>query len=72
MTQEINSLYRQLPSIDKLLRESEITPLIEMHGQTRVVGILREMQELARINIREHQHLPEWNGNWVASLHQRI
>ncbi|SFU90935.1 L-seryl-tRNA(Sec) selenium transferase [Xenorhabdus koppenhoeferi] len=72
MTQEINSLYRQLPSIDKLLRESEITPLIELHGQTRVVDILREMQELARVNIREHQNLPEWNGNWVASLHQRI
>ncbi|MBD2780616.1 L-seryl-tRNA(Sec) selenium transferase [Xenorhabdus sp. 42] len=72
MTQTINSLYRQLPSIDKLLREPEIIPLVEVHGQTRVVNMLREMQEQARFNIQQYHSLPEWSDNWVASLHQRV
>ncbi|OTA15348.1 L-selenocysteinyl-tRNA synthase [Xenorhabdus vietnamensis] len=72
MTQVINSLYRQLPSIDRLLREPEITSLIVSHGQTQVVDILREMQEQARLNIREHQALPEWSDDWAASLHRRL
>ncbi|MDC9588638.1 L-seryl-tRNA(Sec) selenium transferase [Xenorhabdus sp. XENO-10] len=72
MTQVINSLYRQLPSIDRLLRQPEITSLIASHGQTQVVDILREMQEQARFNIREHQALPEWSDDWAASLHRRL
>ncbi|PHM39632.1 L-selenocysteinyl-tRNA synthase [Xenorhabdus mauleonii] len=72
MTQAINSLYRQLPSIDKLLQEPGIIPLVESHGQTRVVDMLREMQEQARFNIRNHQTLPEWSDNWAASLNNRI
>ncbi|MBC8953014.1 L-seryl-tRNA(Sec) selenium transferase [Xenorhabdus sp. PB62.4] len=72
MTQAINSLYRQLPSIDRLLREPEIISLTAHHGQTRVVDILREMQAQARFNIREHQTLPEWSDNWAAPLRQRL
>ncbi|MDX7986361.1 L-seryl-tRNA(Sec) selenium transferase [Xenorhabdus sp. 12] len=72
MTHAINSLYRLLPSIDKLLQEPGIIPLVETHGQTRVVDMLREMQEQARFNIRNHQTLPEWSDNWAASLNDRI
>ncbi|MDC9593885.1 L-seryl-tRNA(Sec) selenium transferase [Xenorhabdus sp. IM139775] len=72
MTQVINSLYRQLPSIDKLLQEPEITLLIASYGQTQVVAMLREMQEQARFNICEHQALPEWSHDWAASLQRRL
>ncbi|CAM3651839.1 L-seryl-tRNA(Sec) selenium transferase [Xenorhabdus thuongxuanensis] len=72
MTQATNSLYRQLPSIDRLLREPQITSLIAFYGQTQVVDILRDMQEQARFNIREHQALPEWSDDWVASLQRKL
>ncbi|MBD1228409.1 L-seryl-tRNA(Sec) selenium transferase [Xenorhabdus griffiniae] len=72
MTQAINSLYRQLPSIDRLLREPEITSLIALYGQTQVVEILRDMQEQARFNIREYQTLPEWSDDWAALLQRRL
>ncbi len=72
MTQDINTLFRQLPSIDSLLREPKITSLIASHGQTQVVDILREMQEQARFNIREHQALPDWSDDWGTSLHRRL
>ncbi|MBE8597997.1 L-seryl-tRNA(Sec) selenium transferase [Xenorhabdus sp. BG5] len=72
MTQAINALYRQLPSIDRLLREPEITSLIALYGQTQVVEILRDMQEQARFNILEYQTLPEWSGDWAALLQRRL
>ncbi|MBD2784183.1 L-seryl-tRNA(Sec) selenium transferase [Xenorhabdus sp. DI] len=72
MTQAINSLYRQLPSVDTLLREPEITLLIAAYGQTQVVAMLRAMQEQARFTIREQQALPEWSHDWAASLQRRL
>ncbi|CDG19639.1 L-seryl-tRNA(Sec) selenium transferase [Xenorhabdus doucetiae] len=72
MTQAINSLYRQLPSVDTLLREPAITRLIASYGQTQVVEILRAMQAQARFTIREQQALPEWSHDWAASLQRRL
>ncbi|MCG3464157.1 selenocysteine-specific translation elongation factor [Xenorhabdus bovienii] len=36
------------------------------------MNILREMQEQARFNIREHQALPAWSDNWASALCQRL
>ncbi len=72
MTYKPCPLYSQLPAIDRLLREPQITPFVEQYGQTLVTATLRGMQEQARIYIKQHQALPDWCDNWALALGQQL
>ncbi|EKT61359.1 L-seryl-tRNA(Sec) selenium transferase [Providencia sneebia] len=64
------SLYRQLPSIDKLLQLSDVQALVEKSGLHWVTENLRSMQEQARECIQQQGSLPSWHDNWGAKLVQ--
>lgn len=65
-------LYSQLPSIDRLLQESSVTPLLMEHGVALVTQLLRQMQETARQTIREQHVLPDWCCDWSSELQQQL
>lgn len=66
------SLYSQLPAIDRLLKDPAITALLEEYGQHFVVESLRDLQQQARSEINQHGKLPEWQPNWPIALKQRL
>ncbi|MBS9434259.1 L-seryl-tRNA(Sec) selenium transferase [Photorhabdus hainanensis] len=72
MTYKPNPLYSQLPAIDLLLRDPQITPFVAQYGQTLVTATLRRMQEQARIHIKQYQALPDWCDNWALALGQQL
>ncbi|MEK9496746.1 L-seryl-tRNA(Sec) selenium transferase [Photorhabdus sp. P32] len=72
MTYKPSLLYSQLPAIDRLSREPQITLFVEQYGQTLVTATLREMQEQARIYIKQYQALPDWCDNWALALSQQL
>ncbi|HFF8524537.1 TPA: L-seryl-tRNA(Sec) selenium transferase [Providencia rettgeri] len=65
------ALYRQLPSIDKLLQLDEVQILVEQSGLHWVTTCLREMQEQARKCISQQGQLPDWHIDWLKELAKR-
>ncbi|MCW9733153.1 L-seryl-tRNA(Sec) selenium transferase [Avibacterium sp. 20-15] len=55
----MSSLFQHLPSIDKLLKQREIAPLITMFGHRAVVNVCRKFLEDARSQIKKTQTLPD-------------
>lgn len=72
MINDTRSLYSQLPSVDKLLHQADISSLIDSYGQTFIAEHLRKLQEEARIHIREKNDLPQWHNNWACALKAQI
>ncbi len=72
MTTENRSLYSQLPATDRLLRDRAFTRLLDAHGHSQVVEQLRQMQDEARLSIREQQTLPAWSEDWARETEKRL
>ena len=72
MTTENRSLYSQLPATDRLLRDPAFTRLLDVHGHSQVVEQLRQMQDEARLSIREQHTLPAWCEDWSLETARRL
>lgn len=68
MNNDTRLLYSRIPAIDTLLRQDDITCLVEHYGQHLVVESLRILQNEARRTITETQRLPDWSQNWCSAL----
>lgn len=72
MSAESHLLYRQLPAIDRLLREPEMVPLLAEYGSVLLAETLRQMQLEAREHIRQFDRLADWCIDWPAALRHRL
>ena len=72
MTTDTRSLYSQLPATDRLLRDPAFARLLDAHGHSQVVEQLRQMQDEARLCIREQQTLPAWSADWSQETLRRL
>lgn len=72
MTTENHSLYSQIPSTDRLLRDEAFTLLLTEFGHNRVAQTLRQLQDEARDDIRLRQALPVWCNDWAQATYQRL
>ena len=68
----MNTLYRHLPAIDRLLRSAPFAPLLSEFGRTRVVALLHELQNDARHAIQHEQQLPSWCHDWSKEASRRL
>ncbi|MGP3593780.1 L-seryl-tRNA(Sec) selenium transferase [Vagococcus sp. WN89Y] len=68
----MTTLYSQIPSTDRLLRDEAFTSLLETFGHSRVAQTLRQLQDEARAQIRSQQTLPDWCENWADEVRQRL
>ncbi|MRS91856.1 L-seryl-tRNA(Sec) selenium transferase [Enterobacteriaceae bacterium RIT714] len=66
------SLYSQIPATDRLLRDPQITPLLEQSGHTRMVALLNVMQDEARLHIQTQNALPQWCEDWANEVEKRL
>ena len=55
----MTSAYRSLPSVERLLSDERITPLIETHSRQNIVDIIRQELEEARSDIERGRTAPE-------------
>ncbi|MEQ9720121.1 L-seryl-tRNA(Sec) selenium transferase [Yersinia alsatica] len=72
MSAESHLLYRQLPAIDRLLREPEMAPLLAEYGSVLLAETLRQLQLEARGHIRQFDTLPDWCTDWPVALRHRL
>lgn len=72
MITDTRSLYSQLPATDRLLREAAFAPLLAQHGHAHVVEQLHQLQDDARLAIRETGALPEWCVDWYQAVARRL
>ncbi|MBB1202221.1 L-seryl-tRNA(Sec) selenium transferase [Enterobacteriaceae bacterium 89] len=72
MTTENPSPFSQIPATDRLLRDPAFTPLIDQFGHSQFVDLLRQMQDEARMAIRESGALPAWSENWAQAVTERL
>lgn len=56
----MTALYRQLPSVDKLLKTPQGEVLIDEFGHTAVVNICRKLIEQGRQSIQKNNQLPQY------------
>lgn len=68
----MTTLYSQIPSTDRLLRDEAFATLLATFGHSRVAQTLRQLQDEARAQIREVQTLPDWCLDWAAAVQQRL
>ncbi|MCL6743115.1 L-seryl-tRNA(Sec) selenium transferase [Kosakonia sp. R1.Fl] len=68
----MTTLYSQIPSTDRLLRDEAFAALLATFGHSRVAQTLRQLQDEARAQIREAQTLPAWCSDWAAAAQQRL
>ncbi|MFZ7159614.1 L-seryl-tRNA(Sec) selenium transferase [Avibacterium gallinarum] len=71
----MNSLFQQLPSIDKLLKQPEIASLIAEFGRSAVVKICRSLLENARVEIKNTQKIPHFfhdNSTLIAEIQRQL
>ncbi|WP_140921198.1 L-seryl-tRNA(Sec) selenium transferase [Limnobaculum xujianqingii] len=72
MNNQTQSLYSQLPSVDRLLNEPDMEPLLVQFGQHLVVASLRHLQQQARQEISQFNRLPEWSHNWIEAVSHHL
>lgn len=72
MTTDTRSLYSQLPATDRLLRDAAFASLLENHGHSQVVEQIRQLQEEARLAIRDTGALPGWSDDWAGEVARRF
>ena len=51
----MTTLYSQIPSTDRLLRDEAFASLLTTYGHSRVTQTLRQLQDEARAEIRDAQ-----------------
>lgn len=68
MDNSTQSLYSQIPSIDRLLNQPEMDVLLCEYGQHLIVESLRHLQEQARQAISQNGELPLWAEDWVKAV----
>lgn len=56
----MKSLYQQLPALDKLIHSPQGIALVEEFGHSAVVQVGRELLQLARIQIKTKQSIPNY------------
>jgi len=56
----MQQLFRQIPSVDKLLKQPQVADFIQQFGHQAVVEQLRKLVERARQHIQQHQVLPDF------------
>lgn len=72
MNNQTQSLYSQIPSIDRLLNQPETSALVMEFGQHLVVESLRYLQHQARQQITHNASLPEWSDNWTGEAYRHL
>jgi len=72
MTLESRSLFSQIPATDRLLHADAFAVLVDTFGHRRVVDTLRQLQDEARLAVRETQALPAWCADWAAATESRL
>lgn len=68
----MTTLYSQIPSTDRLLRDEAFTSLLATFGHHRVAQALRQLQDEAREQIRTAQTLPGWCEDWATETRLRL
>ncbi|PHI28192.1 L-seryl-tRNA(Sec) selenium transferase [Budvicia aquatica] len=68
MNNQAQSLYSQIPSVDRLLNEPAMSALVVEYGQHLVVESLRYLQQQARQQITHSASLPEWCHDWASEV----
>ncbi len=66
------TLYRKLPSIDRLLGDEAIISFTQTYGHELVTACLRSLLDEARTEIKMQQTLPAWTSDWVKALREKI
>lgn len=69
---KIQPLFSQIPATHRLLCNSAFQPLLEEFGHTRVVAVLRTLQEEARAQINDEGQLPGWCDDWCHKVHDTL
>lgn len=57
------ALYRALPSMDSLLADAALAPLLQRYGKTAVKAALDSQLRTARELIAQERRLPAWCAN---------
>ncbi|SEK88119.1 L-seryl-tRNA(Sec) selenium transferase [Kosakonia sacchari] len=68
----MTTLYSQIPSTDRLLRDEAFATLLTLFGHSRVTQMLRQLQDEAREQIRQQQTLPDWCDAWARETQTRL
>lgn len=68
----MTTLYSQIPSTDRLLRDEAFATLLTTFGHSRVTQTLRQLQDEAREQIRHAQALPGWCQDWAQATLSRL
>ncbi|WP_342323079.1 L-seryl-tRNA(Sec) selenium transferase [Kosakonia sp. BYX6] len=68
----MTTLYSQIPSTDRLLRDEAFATLLTTFGHSRVTQTLRQLQDEAREQIRHAQALPDWCQDWAQATLSRL
>ncbi|MDR2016373.1 MAG: L-seryl-tRNA(Sec) selenium transferase, partial [Burkholderiales bacterium] len=66
-----DTLYPQLPSVDRLLHDAAVAPLVTRYGQRLTADAARSLLAEARAHIATYRTLPEWINDWPTAL-QRV
>lgn len=72
MNNQTQSLYSQIPSVDRLLNEPAMSALVVEYGQHLVVESLRYLQQQARQQITHSASLPEWCHDWPSEVNRYL
>ncbi len=72
MNNQTQSLYSQIPSVDRLLNEPAMSALVVEYGQHLVVESLRYLQQQARQQITHSASLPEWCHDWASEVNRYL
>ncbi|WP_159566083.1 L-seryl-tRNA(Sec) selenium transferase [Budvicia diplopodorum] len=72
MNSQTQSLYSQIPSVDRLLNEPEMSALVLEFGQHLAVESLRYLQDLARQEITRTASLPAWASDWAGEAQRYL
>ncbi|MDR0770287.1 MAG: L-seryl-tRNA(Sec) selenium transferase [Burkholderiales bacterium] len=67
-----DALYPQLPSVDRLLHEAAVAPLVAQYGQRPATDAARALLAEARAHIAAHRVLPKWTNDWPAALQHAL
>ena len=66
------TLFSHIPATSSLLCDAAFQPLLEEFGHSRVVAVLRVLQDEARAQIKREDQLPDWCDNWSHKVHDTL
>ncbi|SUB84066.1 L-seryl-tRNA(Sec) selenium transferase [Pragia fontium] len=72
MNNQTQSLYSQIPAVDRLLNLPEMDGLLCEYGQHLVAESLRNLQQQARQEIGQHNRLPAWCQDWATAVKNNL